>query len=203
MLDRISGKTPSTSIHNELLEEDKESPPEQEEEVLIAKSQPLQSQGLVINPKPWIPQNPPREEGIPPLEIPIEIKDGLLGADFGRTLNSHLHKRPSSEYNSNPLKKGSLRKHPYSHIGHQKEFKDGMSSDAIKGEPSYSEAKLIFSPSMPTLDVSYEPIFQPILDPDDPSYALSPQSHNQPRNPLRQLKHRSHEDHKDDQEEQR
>ena len=43
MLDRISGKTPCTSIHNELSEEEKESSPEQEEEVLIAKSQPLQS----------------------------------------------------------------------------------------------------------------------------------------------------------------
>ena len=41
MLDRISGKTPCTSIHNELPEEEKESSPEQEEEVLIAKSQPL------------------------------------------------------------------------------------------------------------------------------------------------------------------
>jgi hypothetical protein len=41
MLDRISGKTPYTSIHNELLEEEKKSPPNQEEEVLIAKSQPL------------------------------------------------------------------------------------------------------------------------------------------------------------------
>ena len=48
-----------------------------------------------------------------------------------------------------------------------------MSSDAI-GEPSYLEANPILSPSMPTLDVSSEPIFQPILNPDDPSYALSP-----------------------------
>jgi len=55
MLDRISGKTPYTSIHNELPEEEKESSPKQEEEVLIAKSQPLQSQGLAINPKPSIP----------------------------------------------------------------------------------------------------------------------------------------------------
>jgi hypothetical protein len=39
MLDRISGKTPCTSIHNELLEEENESSPDQEEEVLIAKSQ--------------------------------------------------------------------------------------------------------------------------------------------------------------------
>jgi hypothetical protein len=56
------------------------------------------------------PQNPPREEGIPPLEIPVEIKDDLFDVDSARTLNSHLHKRPSSEYNSNPLKKRPLRK---------------------------------------------------------------------------------------------
>ena len=41
MLNRISGITPYTSIHNELLEEEKESSPEQEEEVFIVKSQPL------------------------------------------------------------------------------------------------------------------------------------------------------------------
>ena len=87
-------------------------------------------------------------------------------------------------------------------MGHWEEFKDGMSSDAIEGEPSYLEANPIFSPSLPTLDVLSEPIFQPILDPDDPSYALSPQSHDDPRNPLRQPKHRNHEGHKEDQEEQ-
>ena len=38
ILDTISGKTLCTSIHNELLEEEKESCPEKEEEVLIAKS---------------------------------------------------------------------------------------------------------------------------------------------------------------------
>jgi len=42
MLDRISGKTPCTSIPNKLPEEEKESSPKQEE-VLIAKSKPLQS----------------------------------------------------------------------------------------------------------------------------------------------------------------
>jgi hypothetical protein len=118
ILDRISGKTPYTSIHNELFEKEKKSFFDQEEKVLIVKSQPLQSQDLAINPEPRIPQNPSREEGIPSLEIPVEIKDDLFGADFGRTLNYHLHKRPSSEYNSNPLKKGSLRNRPYSHIGH-------------------------------------------------------------------------------------
>ena len=72
-----------------------------------------------------------------------------------------------------------------------------MSSDAIEGELSHL-ANHIFSPSMPTLDVSFEPISKPILDPDDSPYDLSPQSHDDPRNPLRQLKHRSHQDHKDD-----
>jgi hypothetical protein len=38
MLDRISRKTPCTSIHNELPEKEKKSSPDQEEEVLIAKS---------------------------------------------------------------------------------------------------------------------------------------------------------------------
>ena len=52
MLNKINGKTICTSNHNKLLKEDKESSPKQEEEVLIAKSQPLQSQGLSINPKP-------------------------------------------------------------------------------------------------------------------------------------------------------
>ena len=79
---------------------------------------------------------------------------------------------------------------------------DGMSSNAIEGEPSHLEATPILSPSMPTLDVLFEPISQPILDPDDPSYALSPKSHDDPRNLLRQPKYRNHEDRKDDQEEQ-
>jgi hypothetical protein len=64
MLDRISGRTPCTSIPNKLPEKEKESSPEQEEEVLIAKSQPLQSQDLAVNPESSIPQNPPREEEI-------------------------------------------------------------------------------------------------------------------------------------------
>jgi hypothetical protein len=102
----------------------------------------------------------------------------------------------------NPLKKESLRKRPYSHVGYWKESKDGMSSEPIEGGLSHL-ANPIFSPSMTTLNILSEPIFQPILDPDDPSYAISPKSHINPRNPLRQLKHRCHEDHKDDQEEQR
>ena len=79
------------------------------------------------------------------MEIPVEIKDDLFGANFGRTLN----KKPLSEYNSNPFKKGSLRKCPYSHIGHWEEHKGGMSSETIEGEPSYLEAIPILSPSMP------------------------------------------------------
>jgi hypothetical protein len=97
----------------------------------------------------------------------------------------------------------SLRKCPYPHIGYQKEFKDGMSSDAIDGEPSHLEVNHTFSPSMPTIDVLSEPIFQPILNPDKSSYTLSPESHDDPRNSPRHPNHRNHEDYKDDQEEQR
>ena len=73
-----------------------------------------------------------------------------------------------------------------------------MSSEPIEGDPSHLEAIPIFSPYMPTLDV----LSEPILDPNDPSYALSPQSHDDPRNPLRQPKQRNHEGHKEDQKEQ-
>jgi hypothetical protein len=69
-----------------------------------------------------------------------------------------------------------------------------MSSNAIEGEPSHLEANPIFSPSMPTLDVLSEPISQPILDPNDVSYALPPKSHDDLRNSLRQPKHMSHVD---------
>ena len=143
--------------------------------------------------------NPPKKEEIRPFEISCE--DDLFD-DFGKSLNFWFHKRPSSEYNSNPFKKGSLRKRHYSHIEHWEEFKGGISSGAIEGELSYL-ANPIFSPSMTTLDVLSGPTSQSILDPNDPSYALSPKSHDDPRNALRQPKHRSHEDHKDDQEEQR
>ena len=120
LVERLS----TLALVNELPEEEKESSSKQEEEVLIAKSQPLQSQDLAINPEPPISQNLPREEGIPPLEIPIKIKDDLFDADFGRTLN----KRPSSEYNSNPLKKGSLRKRLKSNSfgGHLEKLKGGV-----------------------------------------------------------------------------
>jgi hypothetical protein len=73
-----------------------------------------------------------------------------------------------------------------------------MFSDVVEGEPSHLEDTSIFSPSMSTLDVLPEPIFQSILDPDDPSYAFFPKSHDDPRNPLTHPKHRSHEDHKDE-----
>jgi hypothetical protein len=129
---------------------------------------------------------------------PFEFKGNLIG--FGRTINSHPHKIPSSEHNPNPLTKESLRKHPYSDIGHWEEPKDGMSNDAIEGEQSYLEDNLIFSPSMLRLDDLSNPIFKPILDPDDSSYALSPETHDDPRNPPRHPKHRSHQGHKKDQE---
>jgi hypothetical protein len=77
-----------------------------------------------------------------------------------------------------------------------------MSSDAIEGEPSHLEANPIFSPSMPTLDVSYEHISKPILNPDDSLHALFPDSHDDPTNPLRQPKYRNHEASMEDQEEQ-
>ena len=82
---------------------------------------------------------------------------------------------------------------------HLEKPKDGRTSDAIEGEPSHVEANPIFSPSMPTTDISFEPI----LDLDDPSYALSPKTHDDTRNPPRHPKHGSHEGHKDDQKEQR
>ena len=145
-----------------------------------------------------MPQNPPREEEIQPSEIPFKIKDDLFNVDFGKSLNFQPHKRPSREYNSNPLKKGSLRKRPYSHVGHLEKPKYGMTSDAIEGEPSHFEANPIFSPSMPPTNVSFEPVSEPILDPNDTPDVLFPKSHDNPRNPLRQPKHGSHEGHKDD-----
>ena len=83
--------------------------------------------------------------------IPVEIKDDLFDADFGKSLNSHLHNRPSSEYNSNPLKKGSLIKCPKSNSfgEHLEKLKGGMSSDAIEGGPRHLEANPIFSHSIP------------------------------------------------------
>jgi hypothetical protein len=54
------------------------------------------------------------------------------------------------------------------------------SSAAIEGEPNFLDDTSILSPSMPTLDN----LSEPILDPDDLSYALSLKSHDDPRNPL-------------------
>jgi len=65
-----------------------------------------------------------------------------------------------------------------------KEYKDGMSSDAIEGEPSHLGINSIFSPSMPIINDTSKPIFKPILDANESSYVLSPRSHNDPRNPL-------------------
>jgi hypothetical protein len=60
----------------------------------------------------------------------------LSNDDFGRSINFPLHKRPSSTYSLNLLKKGSLRKlfksNPFE--GYLEILKDGMLSDAIEGE---------------------------------------------------------------------
>jgi hypothetical protein len=79
----------------------------------------------------------------------------------------------------NLLKKGSLRNlfksNPFK--GYLEILKDGMLSDAIEGERNHLESTPIFSPSMPSLDVKFEPIFKPILDPYDSPYALPPKTH--------------------------
>jgi hypothetical protein len=56
----------------------------------------------------------------------------LESSDLSDTdgLDFQFHKRLSSEYNSNPLQKGSLIKCPYSQW---EEFEDGRSNDAIEG----------------------------------------------------------------------
>jgi hypothetical protein len=90
VLDKILGHTTCTSICDELLDEEKESSLEQEEEVLIAKARPFQSQDLAISPKSSISQNPPREEKISPLKNPFEFKGDLI--DFGRIMKPHPHK---------------------------------------------------------------------------------------------------------------
>ena len=84
ILDKIIRKIPCTSIHDELSEKEMKSSLDQEDEALIAISQPLQSQNLAINPEPLIPQNPPRKEEIPPLESPNEIKDDLFMLILGK-----------------------------------------------------------------------------------------------------------------------
>jgi len=81
-------------------------------------------------------------------------------------------------------------------------FKDGIPSYAIEGEPSHLEINSIFSSSMPILNV-FEPISKPILDPNKSFYAPSAKLHNDPRNPSRHPKNRSHENYRNTQEEQR
>jgi len=81
-------------------------------------------------------------------------------------------------------------------------LKDGTSSDVIEGERSHLEATLILSPSMPTLDIEYEPISKPILDHYGLFYALSPKTPDDSRNPSRYPMHRNHQDHIEDREEQ-
>jgi hypothetical protein len=152
---------------------------------------------LAIHPKPATLQNPLSEEEILPLEI-------LSNDDFRRSINFPLHKRPFSTYSLNLLKKGSLRKllksNPFE--GRLERLKDGMSSDAIEGERNHLESTPIISPSMPSLDVKFEPIFKPILGPYDSPYALPPKTHGDPRNPLRYPMYRNHLDHMKDREEQ-
>jgi hypothetical protein len=77
-----------------------------------------------------------------------------------------------------------------------------MLSDAIEGERNHLESTPIFSPSMPSPDVKFEPIFKLILDPYDSPYSLFPKTHGDPRNPLRYPMYRNHLDHKKDREEQ-
>jgi hypothetical protein len=154
----ITRHTPCTSLHDKLLEVKKESSPKLEEEVFIATLQTFQSHDLAIHPKPVVLQNHLRE-----VILPLEI----LSNDFGRSINFPLHKRPFSTYSLNLLKKRSLCKlfksNPFE--GHLERLKDGMSSDAIEGEQSHLESTLIFSLSMPTLDMKFKSIFKPILDP--------------------------------------
>jgi hypothetical protein len=117
---------------------------------------------LAIHPKSATLQNPLREEEIILLEI-------ISSDDFWRSINFPLHKRPFSTYSLNLLKKRSLRKlfksNPFE--GYLEILKDDMLSDAIEGERNHLESTPIFSPSMPSLDVKFEPIFKPILDPYD------------------------------------
>ena len=138
-------------------------------------------------------QNHLREEEILPLEI-----------HFGMSLNFLLHKRPLSAYSLNLPKKGSLRKHLKSNPfdGHLERPKDGILSDAIEGEQSHLEDNLIFSPSTPTFDDSFEPIFKPILEPNNFYYVVSLEPPDDPMNLSRHPMHKSHQDHKEYREEQ-
>ena len=81
----------------------------------------------------------------------------------------------------------------------------GRPTVPIEGEPKSLEVNSIFSSSMPTFGVSFEPISKLILDPDNPNGALPSMSYDDPvihsRDSLRHPRHGSHEDHKFNQEE--
>jgi len=112
----ISGHTPCTSLHDEILEGEKESFPKLEVEVFIPILQIFQSHDLAIHPK----------------QVVLQIHHQKV---FGRSLNFTLHKRCFSAYSLN-LQKRFLRKlfksNPFE--GQLERLKDGMSSDAIEGE---------------------------------------------------------------------
>jgi len=160
-----------------LSKEEKESSPEQEEEVLVAKIQSPQSQDLAINPKPSKPHND---------DLDFQLAKMLV-------------------HRSDLLRRASWKKCPqlpFPPKGNQEKYMDGMSSDTIEGELSHSRINHIFSPSIPILDNLSKPNFKSILDPNDPSHTLSTKSHNDPKNSLEYPKYRSHEDYRNDQEEQ-
>jgi len=173
----ISGHTPCTNLHDEILEIEKESSPKPEEEVFIATLQTFQSHDSAIYPKPAV----------------LQIHHQKY---FGRSFNFPLHKSSFSTYSLNLLKR-FLRKlfksNPFE--GQLERLKDGMSSDAIEGERNHLEAILILSPSMSTLDIEYEPISKPILDQYGLYYALSPKPPDDSRNPSRYHIHRNYQDH--------
>jgi len=191
----ISGDTPCTSLHDKILEVEKESSPKLEEEVFVATLQTFRSHDSAIHPKSVVLQNLQREEEILPLEI--------CSSDFGRSFNFLLHKRSFSAYSLN-FQRRSLRKLFKSnpHEGYLGRLKDGKSSDAIVGEQNHIEDNPIFSPSMPTLDDLYEPTIQPILDPDESYSALSPKPLDDPRKPSTHIILMNILDHQEDQEEQ-
>jgi len=150
---------------------------------------------LAIHPKLVVLQNSLREEEILPLEI-------FFNDDFGRSINFPLHKISFSAYSLNFSRRDLLESVPnlIPLKGYLERLKDGKSSDAIVG--SHLEDNPILSPSMPTLDDFYEPIIEPILDPDESSNALSPKPPDDLRNPSTHPTHRNHVDHKEDREEQ-
>jgi hypothetical protein len=202
ILERILENTPYTGIFDELPEEEEiepspehreETPSDQGEDITIASSQPFQSQDLAIHPEPSISQNLARVKEIPPLKDPFEPSIG----DFGRTIKSHPYKSPPIDYNPDPFEEKSLSECPYK--GHWEELKDGMSYDAIEGEQSYIEDNTIFSPSMPRQDDFFEPIYKPILSPNESIHAFFFETHDDPRNLPQQPKFRSHQDHLEDQ----